>query len=1352
MLRWTVAFQLIAALHVYGRVCLPDAIPEFERKNVSVDGVSMPIGIWSAGWDSIKIVSSIYQILVEEKLGYSVSLGMGSTSKVALWKLAGCDHDPVTNEVTGGCGGTRHYHVTFEFWYATDTALPKWLSELGEVAPESLGSIGYSGKEGMHIFRTPVARALEDRGLALEYYRSYNLSWYDTTQYTATVRQVDMAKLKTCAESVEIGYQEIGDIYLAATGDAEGVEDKNGTKVLKCWQQKWWPSPACRTKPIQDCAAVITGKTGWGLQEMTQQACFHNMPLAFATAAVNYYVALNVELGGLFYWWVPDTAFAVQEPYLIMFPPNSPSQYKQDIYKTAKENVLLTNWMSKGLRDVADRPVRLAENLHLTDELIYALLVESSKQDAGTDAWELACNWLKQTNLWQEWLPNETACSSGQGLANEAGQFVMLRGQAAKCEPCPPGHQSIEQDTSRICVPCDAGYFQPMMGSSACLPCEPGSRSESEGAAACALCNLGHFANDFAMTSCHQCGPADQAERWTTSRNVTTHGEETWIQIQGASSESSCSCVEGTYLWNGRCEECIEGSRCPGSNALLLKPGYFSTPEAPGEVFQCHGGFKRCPGGLPGTCAAGRDSTSPSCAKCLPGLHGTEDVCLPCVGGDYALIAVVCVLCVMGIAILYIVLVHESQKSRQPGSLLIAALSLGQMVTVVQQLTVIQQFKIEWGQPFSNILEAMELMAFDLDMISISCLTPMSPVMKFTIRTLLVLLFFVVAAIVHFIYLLCKRAQTLKISLLLRTVGTLFMAFFISLCSSLLLPFRCNVHPNGRWTVQTYHEVFCDGTGEHLQMALVGGLSCLLPVCFLAGCIWIIVFELPKRLANADVGFIRACSFLFIRFRPGAEVFSVLFLARNALVVLCPLLPSAAFKVVCMNILLYSSIVVTALEKPWRAMACNFLDLALVTGMLVILDMGSLFVTEIDQSIVTWICLVFFILMLLAIVGAIFYGITKHFLLRYRKQFRFFLCHQKVAAGSLARLLKMELQKRSSRFTTFVDCDDLNDLTRLFSYVGQDTETLVVLASPDILTRKWCVGEICTARISRVNTVVLALPGYVNPDKTFIESYTSIVPDITELANYNLGLAEVEETLRWITTLQQIALLSLTPDTIDSVGNDLTGTFSKKSMSSASDPNCIILADLDNIEATATAYILLSLILPKLMGSSGNNTPTVLMKGQSLPKTATSALMICSEGCFRSADVASWLLAVKDLELCCILPIIAEDGFRFPSQAFYDDLVANQQLSKLDLDTYVRIIQAVFQEIAVVFSPQNYSSTQEDLDLRSKQVTWRLQSGALKPLAAKLAKPWAEVTEDVPDVSKHCIISTLSGNLISQAL
>ena len=33
-------------------------------------------------------------------------------------------------------------------------------------------------------------------------------------------------------------------------------------------------------------------------------------------------------------------------------------------------------------------------------------------------------------------------------------------------------------------------------------------------------------------------------------------------------------------------------------------PGYFSTPEAPGDLFACSG-FAHCPGGSPGTCAQG---------------------------------------------------------------------------------------------------------------------------------------------------------------------------------------------------------------------------------------------------------------------------------------------------------------------------------------------------------------------------------------------------------------------------------------------------------------------------------------------------------------------------------------------------------------------------------------------------------------------------------------------------------------------------------------------------------------------------------------------------------------------------
>ena len=125
------------------------------------------------------------------------------------------------------------------------------------------------------------------------------------------------------------------------------------------------------------------------------------------------------------------------------------------------------------------------------------------------------------------------------------------------------------------------------------------------------------------------------------------------------------------------------------------------------------------------------------------------------------------------------------------------------------------------------------------------------------------------------------------------------------------------------------------------------------------------------------------------------------------------------------------------------------------------------------------------------------------------------------------------------------------------------------------------------------------------------------------------------------------------------------------------------------LEAAATAYILLALIVPKLMGASSNSMPQVLQQSRDLPPTAKSALVICSDGCFRSCEMAQWLLQVSQIDSCAILPIIAEDGFRFPTQSFYGDLSSYSQLEKVDLRTYVRVIKTVFQEIAVVFSPRS---------------------------------------------------------------
>ena len=45
------------------------------------------------------------------------------------------------------------------------------------------------------------------------------------------------------------------------------VQEKNGKKVMKCWQQKWWAAPACRQN-VSECAVVITSGPGWGLRYM----------------------------------------------------------------------------------------------------------------------------------------------------------------------------------------------------------------------------------------------------------------------------------------------------------------------------------------------------------------------------------------------------------------------------------------------------------------------------------------------------------------------------------------------------------------------------------------------------------------------------------------------------------------------------------------------------------------------------------------------------------------------------------------------------------------------------------------------------------------------------------------------------------------------------------------------------------------------------------------------------------------------------------------------------------------------------------------------------------------------------
>ena len=74
-------------------------------------------------------------------------------------------------------------------------------------------------------------------------------------------------------------------------------------------------------------------------------------------------------------------------------------------------------------------------------------------------------------------------------------------------------------------------------------------------------------------------------------------------------------------------------------------------------------------------------------------------------------------------------------------------------------------------------------------------------------------------------------------------------------------------------------------------------------------------------------------------------------------------------------------------------------------GMMVILDVGSISVTNTSPVAGMAMVMVFVVIMLLSILLTLLNGGYQYFQQKYRKRFRFFTCHQKNAAGSMARFL-----------------------------------------------------------------------------------------------------------------------------------------------------------------------------------------------------------------------------------------------------------------------------------------------------------------------------------------------------------
>ena len=433
-----------------------------------------------------------------------------------------------------------------------------------------------------------------------------------------------------------------------------------------------------------------------------------------------------------------------------------------------------------------------------------------------------------------------------------------------------------------------------------------------------------------------------------------------------------------------------------------------------------------------------------------------------------------------------------------------------------------------------------------MDILNVNCVVSAPALLKYAGTLLLLVSMLMVMLLIHCFCVLCfygGRFRERRPSLI-AAAGTTVMALLISLVSSIVAPLQCELHPNGYSTVQAYDQILCwsgdHGNGDkHLHMVVIALFLSGIPVSFIAVCSWVVV-QLPGRMRQGDTTFLHAFAFLFFRFKPEAFWYVLVVLFRNLTVALAPVLLDVTTQFFLLLLALGLPIVTCAAVFPWRISTANILDLATNSGFVLILFFGALLADAANEALVAGILTVIVCVLCFLFLMGLLRSLYCTLLLRGRT-YQHFLCHHKQGGGGFARLLKIRL-KRDPRVKrqVFLDSDNLQDLDQLFGIVGNLTDSLVVLCTSSILLRPWCVGEMTTAKLHGVDSILLIFPDFRWPTDEFVENYAQHVEGILSLAQYGINVGLAQEALRWLRTQPSIHLpQKLSLATMDAVAGKL---------------------------------------------------------------------------------------------------------------------------------------------------------------------------------------------------------------------
>jgi len=411
--------------------------------------------------------------------------------------------------------------------------------------------------------------------------------------------------------------------------------------------------------------------------------------------------------------------------------------------------------------------------------------------------------------------------------------------------------------------------------------------------------------------------------------------------------------------------------------------------------------------------------------------------------------------------------------------------------------------------------------------------------------------------------------------------------------------------------------------------------------------------------------------------------------------------------------------------------------------MLMVIVIASFYVEddEKDYGALSWICF----LMVLSVLGGAIFAVLYNFLgrfLRQKKRFQFFLCHHKAGSGAYTRLLQMNLlENPRTAGDVFIDSDHLDNLDHLFDYVRTDTKMFVVIVSSDVFTRPWCIGEMTTARVAKIISVLVTLPGGGLPDEEFITKLTECgLQNSDVLTQAGVDTVMLCRTLAWTNSLpnlkmqQHITSIRMThmADSLHTVLQTMAKRSSKRAesvgssisdpkwteskgvhmTSSASEVYCVF--DIDNIDACSACHVLQRMLIP-LSDYATELVPYIPDSVTSLPSRMATAIVMCTNGIFENSTCAKMFVHVFTHRHISY-PVLAEPTFRFPppdAHAWLHQMFsARLQLQEiLDASSCITLL---FKEIATQFQPNTASLSV--LQVSAREVFRRVVAMKKRPM------------------------------------